>query len=273
MPFRLGFRIAYRFAQSTPMVAMLDVADSEAHRLLSGPTAWTSPQVPLHRYRDRFGNTCTRLLAPAGLLVLRGEALVRDGSFRPAVAPAPEDLGPFLQPSRHCEVRPLLRHAQARFGDLPSDRVRVQAICAHVARSIDYVPETADCTRGALRALQDGQGLCRDFAHVAIALCRGVGVPARYCTGYPPPGTTPEPRFPAWIEAWFDGRWHAFDPRTGGACPARVPVARGRDAADVATSCTFGLCEPESVEVWALEEAAAAAAAAGIDVAALALAS
>src|SRR5690606_29246658 len=143
MPFRLGFRIAYRFAQSTPMVAMLDVANSEAHRLLSGPTAWTSPQVPLHRYRDRFGNTCTRLLAPAGLLVLRGEALVRDGSFRPAVAPAPEDLGPFLQPSRHCEVRPLLRHAQARFGDLPSDRVRVQAICAHVARSIEYVPETA----------------------------------------------------------------------------------------------------------------------------------
>src|SRR5690606_40548824 len=78
MPFRLGFQIAYRFDQPTPMVAMLDVHDSHGLRMLSGPAVWTSPQVPLHRYRDRFGNTCTRLLAPAGLLVLRGDVLVRE---------------------------------------------------------------------------------------------------------------------------------------------------------------------------------------------------
>jgi len=281
MPFRLGFQIAYRFDQPTPMVAMLDVHDSHAPRLLSGPAVWTSPQVPLHRYRDRFGNTCTRLLAPAGLLVLRGDVLVREAGMSGLAAdgprgPLPHEDRQFLQPSRHCEVRPLARYAQLRFADLPSDRTRVQAICAHVARTIGYDPDSTDFNRTALRALQEGRGLCRDFAHAAIALCRGVGIAARYCTGYPPAtagGLHPEPRFAAWIEAWVDGRWQAFDPRAGAACPERVPVARGRDAADVATSCTFGLCEPEGMEVWSLGVAGTEASGATVDVATLALAS
>lgn len=280
MPVRLGFQIAYRFAQPTPMVAMLDVHDSHAHRLISGPAVWTSPEVALHRYRDRFGNSCRRLLAPAGLLVLRGDALLADNAaagWRPGPQqPLPEEARMFLQPSRHCEGRPLARHAQLRFADLPSDRVRVRAICAHVARTIEYAPESVDFTRGALRALQEGRGICRDFAHAAIGLCRNVGIPARYCAGYPAAtaGLSPEPAFAAWMEAWIDGRWQAFDPRTGAACPDRIPVARGRDAADVATSCTFGMCEPERVEVWAIQESVAPAdAGATVEVAALALAS
>lgn len=268
MPFRLGFQITYHFAQPTPMVAMLDIHDSHAGRVIAQRQAWTSPQLPLRRYRDRFGNTCTRLVAPAGQLVLRGEALVRASvgyerpqpeALRLAPGELPEAVRPFLQPSRYCETGPLARYAHLRFAELPNDRVRVQAICAHVARALEYAPEHADCSRSALRALQEGQGVCRDFAHVAIALCRSVGIPARYCTGYPPVAAAAgpaRPGFSAWFEAWFDGRWQAFDPRQGGPCPARVPVARGRDAADAAASCGFGPCEPERIEVWAVEQAA-----------------
>src|SRR5690606_39054933 len=153
MPVRLGFQIAYRFAQPTPMVAMLDVHDSHAHRLISGRAVGTWPEVALRRDRDRFGNGGRRLLAPAGLLVLRGDALLADNAaagWRPGPQqPLPEEARMFLQPSRHCEGRPLARHAQLRFADLPSDRVRVRAICAHVARTIEYAPESVDFTRGA----------------------------------------------------------------------------------------------------------------------------
>ncbi len=258
---RLGFQIAYRLAQPTPMVAMLDIHDSHAGRIVAAQDPWTSPQLPLHRYRDRFGNTCTRLLAPAGLLVLRGDALVRAEApyERPRLAggPMPEEVRTFLAPSRYCEIRPLQRQAHLRFGDLHSDRLRVQAICAHVARSLAYVEAPVDCSRGALQAFQEGEGSCRDFAHAAITLCRAVGIPARYCTGFPPaavPGSPSSAGFTAWFEAWIEGQWQAFDARFGGACPARIPVARGRDAADAATSCAFSPCEPELVEVWALEE-------------------
>lgn len=263
MPLRLGFQISYRLAQPTPMVAMLDIHDSHAGKVIASHAPRTSPQLPLHRYRDRFGNTCTRLLAPAGLLVLHGEALVDTGAgharprpevLRPDAPALPQATAPFLEASRYCPLRPLLRDAHLRFGDLPSDRLRVRAVCAHVARVIEYAPEHADCSRTALSALQEGVGVCRDFAHVAIALCRCLGIPARYCSGYPPATADAHasaPGFSAWFEAWIDGRWQAFDPHLGGACPARVPVARGRDAADTATSCGFGPCEPEQVEVWA----------------------
>ncbi len=267
MPLRLGFQITYRFSQPTPMVAMLDIHDSHAGRVIAADAPWTEPQLPLHRYRDSFGNTCTRLLAPAGLLVLHAGALVDDrvGVERPRPGLLPSDGVPaavqlFLQPSRYCQTRPLLRYAHLRFAELPSDRVRVQAICAHVARILEYAPDRADCTRGALRALQEGQGVCRDFAHAAIALCRAVGIPARYCTGYPPAGAEHAVAgFSAWFEAWVDGRWQAFDPRLGAACPARIPLARGRDAADAATSCAFGPCEPKQVSVWARREEPATA--------------
>ncbi len=261
MPLRLGFQIAYRFAQPTPMVAMLDIHDSHAGRVIAGPSPWTTPDLPLRRYRDRFGNTCTRLLAPAGLLVLQAEALVREGAEverawpgATQVASVPAAVQEFLRASRYCEVRPLQRHALVRFGELPSDRVRVQAICAHVARTIEYAPESADCTRGAMRALQEGKGVCRDFAHAAIALCRAAGIPARYCMGYPPAGGDASAGFSAWFEAWVDGQWTAFDARTGGACPARIALARGRDAADAATSCAFGPCEPERIQVWSTRQ-------------------
>lgn len=264
MPLRLGFQISYRLAQPTPMVAMLDIHDSHADRVIARLAPRTSPQLPLHRYRDRFGNTCTRLLAPAGLLVLHGEALVDAAAGHERARPAPvvradtpapaQATTPFLQASRYCPLAPLLRDAHLRFGDLPSDRLRVQTVCAHVARILEYAPDHADCSRTALAVLQEGTGACRDFAHVAIALCRCLGIPARYCSGYPEvvsDATARAAGFSAWFEAWIDGRWQAFDPRLGGACPARVPVARGRDAADTATSCGFGPCEPEQVEVWA----------------------
>src|SRR5690606_31030207 len=95
--------------QPTPMVAMLDVHDSHAHRLISGPAVWTSPEVALHRYRDRFGNSCRRLLAPAGLLVLRGDALLADNAaagWRPGPQqPLPEEARMFLLFFLHCDAR------------------------------------------------------------------------------------------------------------------------------------------------------------------------
>src|SRR5690606_14212660 len=148
---------------------------------------------------DSVGNSRRKHVAMAGRLVQSVDellAVIAAAGWRPGPQqPLPEEARMFLQPSRHCEGRPLARHAQLRFADLPSDRVRVRAICAHVARTIEYAPESVDFTRGALRALQEGRGICRDFTHAAIGLCRNVGIPARYCAGYPAAtaGMRPEP--------------------------------------------------------------------------------
>ncbi|MFT4247954.1 MAG: transglutaminase family protein [Pseudomonas sp.] len=263
MLIHLGFDIRHRFDQPTPMVAMLDLREERRADIVRATPLQAIPEVPVRQYHDPFGNLCTRLVAPAGVFGLRADTVVRDDGLPDPVAPdaretpvdaLPDDALVFLLASRYCETDLLVQQAWQLFGHVAPGWSRVQAICDHVHRSIRFGYEHADSRRGAAGALQQGRGVCRDFAHSAIALCRCMNIPARYCTGYL--GDIGVPRsdapmdFSAWFEAYLDGRWYTFDahhnvPRIG-----RVLVARGRDAADAAISTTFGFNTLEKFEVW-----------------------
>ncbi len=263
MLIRLGYSIAYELPQPTPMVLTLNIHDSRRTDIVVASELRGIPEVPMRQYRDTYGNLCTRLLAPAGTLTLRADAVVRDdGLPDPVMADAqevapdalPEDVLLFLLGSRYCQTDRLSQAAWDLFGHVTPGWARVQAICDHVHRRIEFGYPHADCTRGAVGALAEGRGVCRDFAHAAVALCRCMNIPARYCTGYlgdigVPPVDAPMD-FSAWFEAYLGGRWHTFDARHNTPRIGRVLIARGRDASDVAISTTFGANQLLSFEVW-----------------------
>ena len=147
------------------------------------------------------------------------------------------------------------------FGTTTPGWARVRAICDFTHQYITFGYEHARVTRTAYDAYQERRGVCRDFAHLAIAYCRALNIPARYCTGYlgdvgtPPP--YPPGDFAAWFEAYLGGRWHTFDPRNNVPRIGRVLLARGRDAADVAIATTFGPNTLLGFRVWTDEVAEA----------------
>jgi transglutaminase-like putative cysteine protease len=166
----------------------------------------------------------------------------------------PEEALLYLLGSRYCETDQLSEFAWQRFGSGPTGWRRVQAICDFVHRHIVFGYEHARRTRTALEAYNEGRGVCRDYAHLAIALCRCVNIPARYCTGYlgdygtePPYGPMD---FAAWFEAYLGDQWYTFDARNNIPRIGRVLIARGRDACDVALSNTFGPNTLEGFRVW-----------------------
>jgi transglutaminase-like putative cysteine protease len=160
----------------------------------------------------------------------------------------------FLLPSRFCESDKLLDLSWDLFGKATPGLGRVQAICDFVHNRIEFGYENARSTRTAAEAYRESIGVCRDYAHLAIAFCRALNIPARYCTGYLSDVGT-QPPFPpgdfaAWFEAYLDGEWQMFDPRNNTPKIGRVLMARGRDAADVAMVTTFGPNTLESFRVW-----------------------
>jgi len=168
----------------------------------------------------------------------------------------PDDVLQFLMGSRYCETDRLSETAWALFGQGPTGWARVQAICDYVHQHIVFGYQHARKTRTALEAFHDRTGVCRDFAHLGVAFCRCMNIPARYCTGYlgdigvPAEGPMD---FAGWFEAFLDGRWYTFDPRNNTRRIGRVLIARGRDAGDVAISSTFGPNTLQSFKVWADE--------------------
>ena len=253
MQIRVGYELIYDFPQQTPMVVMLNIHHSRANDIVVPDLMTAEPNVPLAPYRDGFGNWCTRLLAPPGRLRLSATAVLNDtGQPDPiatedhqhAVEDLPEEALVYLLGSRYCETDRLTGIAWDLFGNAPTGAHRIQYICDYVHRHITFNYQNARSTRTAWEAFQEGTGVCRDFAHLAIAFCRCMNIPARYCTGYlgdigiPPPYGPMD--FAAWFEAYIGGRWHTFDPRNNIPRIGRVLMARGRDATDVAISNTFG---------------------------------
>lgn len=262
MLLRVGYDFKYDFPQPTPLILTLNVHYSRASDLLTPDHIRTTPALPTRGYRDSFGNWCQRIVAPQGKLRIAGEALVRDSGQPDPVVPnawqhpveqLPEETLQFLLGSRYCETDRLSEAAWSKFSSAPMGWGRVQAICDFVHQHITFGYEFASPTKTAFEVFCDGHGVCRDYAHLAIALCRCLNIPARYCTGYlsdvgePPPYAPMD--FAGWFEAYLDGAWWTFDPRNNTPRIGRVLIARGRDAADVAISTTFGPSELESFAV------------------------
>ena len=222
------------------------------------------PPTPVTEYVDLYGNRCGRMLARAGRVTLSDEIVVVTSGLPDAQAPEaaqhpvqdlPDEAVLHLLPSRYCEVDSEIKDlAGSLFNNLQPGWPRVAAICAYVHGHLQFDYMKARPNRTALEAWREGTGVCRDFTHLAITLCRCMNLPARYCTGYlgdigvP---AAPPMDFSAWLEVYLGGAWHVFDARNNVPRIGRVLMARGRDAADVALTTTFGLSRLDEFTVWA----------------------
>lgn len=264
MRLRIGCSISHRFEKDTPMIVLLNVHYSRFADLEQADFLRASPSVRFDCYRDAFGNWCTRLVAPAGEFTLSTEGVIRDSGLPDPVSPGarrlpvqelPPEVLVYLLGSRYCETDVLSEAAWSMFGALPDGWTMAQAVCDYVHDHVTFDYMRADATRTAAQTWTQRVGVCRDFAHLAIAFCRCLNIPARYCTGYLSDIGEPQPwpagDFAAWMEVHLDGRWHVFDPRNNARRFGRVLIAQGRDAADVPLTHMFGAGELSAFTVRA----------------------
>ena len=261
MLIRLGFDIQFEIPAPVAMIALYHVHPSRRADLREPDEPHINPAVAITEYEDSFGNVCTRFVAPPGNLRLHHATLIEDSGEPDAVntdaqqLPV-EDLPPevlrYLLASRYCEVDRLMDTAGTLFCNTPLGWPRVQAVCDWVQANVTFGYPFASPTKSALDVFAEGRGVCRDFQHLAITLCRCLNIPARYATGYlgdigvP---LVPPMDFSAWFEAYLDGRWWTFDARNNVPRIGRVLMATGRDASDVAITTSFGTSLLKNFEV------------------------
>lgn len=261
MDFKIGCTLAYKVEQTTPFVFNLEAARFPRQRIVAERLV-TTPLLP---EPDRFtvpdsGARMARFIVPPGHFQIEYQA---DIALDPLmVAPTevtelpagalPMDVLPFLNASRYCQSDRLARFANRQFGQQPAGHQRATAICNWIRDNVDYESGSTDVLTSAYDTLGDRSGVCRDFAHLAITLCRAVGIPARYISAYA--WQLEPPDFHAVFEAYLHGpgggAWYLFDPTRMAALDGLVRIGAGRDAADVAFCSIFGGAESEAPKVW-----------------------
>jgi len=256
MRIRAGYEITYECRAPTPMLLMLNVRPELEPDLETPDDLRTDPAVPVTQYRDIYGNTCSRILAPPGRTTLRADFVIANSGLPdPVVADAGqaaiEDLPPetllYLLGSRYCDTQAMTDLAWKLFADVPPGWARVQAIVEYAHQRVTFGYHHARATRTVSEAHEEQCGVCRDYAHLAVTLCRCMNIPARYCTGYlgdiGVPRSRDEMDFSAWFEVWLGGAWRTLDARHNKPRIGRILMAVGRDATDVAMITTFGAAE------------------------------
>jgi transglutaminase-like putative cysteine protease len=261
MLIRLGYDIQFDLPAEVPFIGLLNVHPSRSLDLREPDELTVEPAVPVSCYADSFGNRCTRFVAKQGPLRLYNSTLIEDsGDPDPVnssarevpVGDLPEETLIHLLASRYCEVDLMSNIACQIFGGAPRGWQRVQAVCDWVHNHITFGYAFARNTRTALEVYNERVGVCRDYQHLAITLCRCLNIPARYATGYLGDiGVTSDTPmdFSAWFEAYLEDRWWAFDARNNVPRIGRVLMATGRDAADVAITTNFGVAFLKKFEV------------------------
>jgi transglutaminase-like putative cysteine protease len=251
-PLALRVGCTFGVAATQPAVAIMQVAPRPQPGLSIRDERWAA-EAYHYCYVDHYGNRCERFQLAAGATTISYEANVavaqpadviaqRAGEI--PVASLPDEVLSFVMPSRFCLPDELGHEAWQRFGGLTPGWERVQAIVDYVHDHLGFTPGASNPWTTAADAYRAGQGVCRDFAHLAITFCRALNIPARYVFGYIPDVGVPPPSelmdFAAWFEAYLDGRWYTFDARNNTPRVGRVVVGRGRDAVDVALITSFG---------------------------------
>jgi transglutaminase-like putative cysteine protease len=270
MRIRTGFEIIYECPEPVPMLLMLSVHTSRRADLETPDWLRTDPNRDVRQYLDSYGNICSRVIAPAGRLSLSADFIIRDTGLIDAYSPdavqhpvheLPDDVLQFLLGSRYCETDRLSEAAWSLFGSGAAGWPLVQAITDYVHNHVAFNYANTRPDKTAYDTWIEATGVCRDYAHLAVAFCRCLNIPARYCTGYmgdigvPVHGVMD---FSAWFEVYLGGRWHTFDARNNMPRMARVLIARGRDAVDVPIAVTFGTAHLAGFKVTseeALDEA------------------
>ncbi len=253
MLIRLGYDIELELSKPMMVVGLLSVHPSRTADLLEPDEVQITPNAPHDEYFDSFGNRCTRIFADQGKLRMFGSTLIQDSGEPDPVERTAEQIAPeklptetlqFLLASRYCEVDKLSDLAWSMFGNMAPGWGMVQAICDWVQSHITFDYNSARSTKSALDVYSERRGVCRDFQHLAVSMCRALHIPARYVTGYLGDigvASTLPMDFSAWFEVYLSGRWWAFDARNNVPRIGRVLMATGRDAADVAITTSFGL--------------------------------
>ncbi|NML09267.1 transglutaminase family protein [Sphingobium sp. AR-3-1] len=253
MLIRAGYDLVFAAYAPTQMITMLSVRPSRLVDLKTPHRIVNDRGLELVDSHDAYGNICTRFLLQPGMTRLSCDFIIADSGDVDRQSPAahqhdidalPADALTFLAGSRYCETDLLSGVAWGMFGHIPSGWQRVQAIVDFVHNHLTYGYCYARSTRTAWEAYQERVGVCRDFAHLAVALCRCMNIPARYCSGYLGDiGVDPVDvamDFHAWFEVYLGGEWHSFDARHRVPRIGRILMACGRDAADTALTTAFG---------------------------------
>jgi transglutaminase-like putative cysteine protease len=254
MILRLGYDIQFQIPSPVAMIALLNVHPSRVADLRAPDELRVEPGTQMENFMDGFGNRCTRFVAQQGTLRLSNLTLLEDQGFGDQanygarelpVQELPTHLLGYLLNSRYCEVDRFATIASELFGGIAPGWGRVQAICDWVHEKVSFGYQYARPTKTALDVFGERSGVCRDFQHLAVTLCRALHIPARYATGYlgdiRVPAAPSPMDFSAWFEVYLEGRWWTFDARYN--CPrfGRVLIAVGRDASDVAMTTSFGM--------------------------------
>lgn len=263
MRIRVGYELIYQCPQPTPMILALNVHFTRVSDLVAPDHIRTNPRVPITPYRDSYGNWRSRIVAPEGEIRISTNAVINDsglpdeiaeGATQHAVEELPSETLVALLGSRYCETDLLSEAAWDLFGHTALGWPRVQAICDFVHGHISFGYHHSRATRTAKEAFDERVGVCRDYTHLAIAFCRSLNIPARYCTGYlgdiGVPASSDAMDFSAWFQVYLGGRWYTFDARNNTPRIGRVLIGYGRDAADVPISHTFGPNELKGFSVW-----------------------
>jgi len=254
MMLRLGYDIRFEIPSPVAVVALLNVHPSRVADLRAPDELRVEPETHVDSFIDSFGNRCTRFVARQGALRLINSTMLEDPGFADRVSrdarevpvqELPSDVLGYLLNSRYCEVDRFATIASELFGGVAPGWGRVQAICDWVHSKVNFGYQYARPTKTALDVFSERFGVCRDFQHLAVTLCRALHIPARYATGYlgdiRVPAAPSPMDFSAWFEVYLEDRWWTFDARYN--CPrfGRVLVATGRDASDVAITTSFGM--------------------------------
>ncbi len=261
MDFTIGATLSYKVETLTPFVFNLEAARFP-RQVVTAEKLVTTPDLGTP---DRFiapesGNRYARFLVPKGDFKIEYQASIALDPLcinptevtELAAGSLPIDVLPYLNASRYCQSDRLARFANRQFGNEPAGHQRATAICNWIRDNVDYEAGTSDVLTSAYDTLGDRAGVCRDFAHLAITLCRAVGIPARYISAYAWQLVPPD--FHAVFEAYLNGpgggAWYLFDPTRMAALDGLVRIGAGRDAADVAFCSIFGQAEAQPPHVW-----------------------
>jgi transglutaminase-like putative cysteine protease len=248
---KFSIELAYQVAGPTcDFIFMVHAAETPRQRIVAESLTLTPPQASQIDVDTATRSRVLRLTAGPGPFTLHYAATVdidhahdTPGELREAPINAlPSSVLPYLFPSRYCQSDRLQRLAMKEFGSLPPGYSRAQAICDWVTRRITFTSNSSTPQTSAIDTLIDEAGVCRDFAHLMIALCRAANLPARFATGidYGADVALGPPDFHAYVEVFAGNRWYLFDP-SGTAIPMGfVRMATGRDAADCAFATMFG---------------------------------
>jgi transglutaminase-like putative cysteine protease len=253
MQIRYGFDIELELFQPTTIVTEMDVHPTRHSDVVEESGLHCNQDIRLEKFIDCFGNVSRRITAESGTLAIKLQGLMNDtglhdtvvvNAAQTSVSMLPADVLPFLAASRYCETDLLSHFAWRQFGSINGGWAKVQAVCDFVHHRLNFSYPNARETRTAAQAIEERSGVCRDFTHLAVTLCRCLNIPARFCNGYLGDiGVPPDPSpmdFNAWFEAYLDGQWYTFDARHNEPRIGRILISRGRDAADVAMITTFG---------------------------------